>query len=147
MLNAQAGEGSPDFPRAMAEHCLKVAGMQEVQPIKEMARKMSPEAVLDRIFSSVAPDFQKALLSKPADRNKPVNGPEAMRDARYFLPAIATLDESSRWTRVKENGRITDLQMPGTPNPDPNWARVTVRAQQEKTMPPFLLFLPISQRY
>jgi hypothetical protein len=150
-LNAQAGEVMPEQPAmAVAEHCLKAVGMQNVQPIREMAREMSPEVVLDRIFSSVAPDFQKALLSKPTNSAKPVKNAEAMRDARYFLPAIATMEMPFHWIRVRADGRVIEPAPAGAANSDSSWTRMAGEAaggQQQKPLLPILFFLPTPQRY
>lgn len=150
-LNAHAEETLPNQPRlAGAEHCLKALGMQDVQPIKEMAKEMSPEVVLDRIFSSVAPDFQKALLSKPTNAAKPVDSPEAMREARYFLPAIATMEMPFSWIRVMADGRVIEAAPAGATKSDSSWARVLGEAtseQPKKPLPPTLFFWPTPQRY
>jgi hypothetical protein len=150
-LDAQAGEALPDQPRPLvAERCLNAMGMQNVQPINEMAREMSPEIMLDRIFSSVAPDFQKALLSRPKDPDKPVKGAEDMRDPNYFLPAIATMEMPFNWIRVMADGRVIEPAPAGAAKSDSNWKRVTGGApggQQKKPLPPFLFFLPTPQRY
>jgi hypothetical protein len=146
-LNAQAGEALTAQPKSSgAEHCLKALGMQDVQPIKEMARAMSPEVVLDRIFSSVAPDFQKALLSKPTDPANPVDRAEAMRDPKLFLPAIATVPLSNRWMSVTADGRVVEPASGHALSPDSSWERAAVDAQK-KTAPSFPFFLQLPQRY
>ena len=141
----------PDQPHlAGAEHCLKVMGMQNVQPIKEMAKEMSPEVVLDRIFSSIAPNFQKALLSKPTNSAKPVDSAEAMRDPKYFLPAIATLEMPFRWIRVTADGRVIEPAPAGAAKSNSSWTRVTgenTGEQQKKPLVPVLFFLPTPPRY
>ena len=141
VLNVQAGEVSPEQPRtAVAEHCLKAVGMQDIQPIREMAKEMSPEVILDKVFSAVAPDFQKALLSKPSVPGKPVKQPEAMRDPKYFLPAIAIMEVPFNWFRVRADGRVIEPAS-DVAKSDPSWARV---AEEQQKKP---LALPASQRY
>jgi hypothetical protein len=152
VLNAQAGELASEPARlAAAEHCLKAFGMQDVQPFKEMAKELSPEVVLDRVFSAVAPDFQKALLSRPADPAKPVKQPEAMRDPKYFLPAIATVPLSNPWVSVTGDGRVTEPAIVANRfAPDPNWARIPAESkgrQADKQGIPVPFFLPAPQRY
>lgn len=137
-LNAQAAEPVSGEQASIAEHCLKVAGLQEANAIKEMAREMSPDVILDKVFSAVAPDFQKAILSKPAEPGKPVRKPEAMREQKYFLPAIATMDMPFNWIRVRANGQVIEPSAdPKTSNPD--WQRLGKDQQQQA--------MPESQRY
>lgn len=139
--NAQAGEVSPQpVQTSMAGHCLDAAGMQEMQPIRDMAKAMSPEVILDRVFSAVEPNFQNALLSKPAEPGKPVKRPEALRDPKYFLPAIATMEMPFNWIRVRADGQVIAPASAGAANPDPNW----VRAANEQKPP---LALPAPQHY
>lgn len=145
-LNAQAGETqvAETNKNSGAEHCLKALGMQEVQPIREMAKQMSPEVVLDRIFSSVAPDFQNALLSKPLDPAKPAKGAEAMRDPKYFLPAIAVMPLPKPWVNVAADGRV--IEPARAAGQDSAWQRMADEAQK-KPAPFFPFFLPAPQRY
>jgi len=140
-LNAQAGEVSNKQPlMSVAEHCLQAVGMQEVQPIREMAKEMSPDVILDKVFSSVAPDYQKALLSKPSVRGKPAEQLEAMRDPKLVLPAIATMQVPFNWFRVRADGRVIEPASDAA-KPDPNWARAA-EEQPKKS-----LVLPAPQRY
>lgn len=147
-LQAQAGEtpSAPARPSA-AEHCLKSLGMQDMQPFKDLAKNMSPEILLDRVFSSVAPDFQKALLSKPEDPAKPVKGPEGMRDPKLFLPAIATMPMSGQWINVTADGRLIEPANSGAA--DDNWTRLDTEAPgaQTKASPSVPWVLPVPRRY
>jgi hypothetical protein len=146
-LNVQAGETPSAASKGSAtEHCLKVLGMQNVQVFKEMAREMSPEVVLDRIFSSVAPDFQKALLSKPTDPAKPVDRPEAMRDPKLFLPAIATMPLPNSWVGLTADGRVIEPASARAAAPDSGWERMAAEAQK-KAAPTLPFFLNPAQRY
>jgi len=134
--NAQAGEvSSQQGQTSMAGHCLKAAGAQEMQPIREMARAMSPEVILDRMFSAIEPKFQKALLSKPAEPGKLVKRPEAMRDPRYFLPAIATMEMPFNWIRVRADGQVIAPASAGAANSDPNWTRAANEPKPAVALP------------
>ena len=150
--NAQGGEvSSQQGQTSMAGHCLKAAGAQEMQPIREMARAMSPEVILDRMFSAIEPNFQKALLSKPAEPGKLVKRPEAMRDPKYFQPAIATVPLQNRWVNVTTDGRVLEPAASSSHSvPDPNWSRIPGESKGEPQKKPSLpeLFSPaVPQRY
>lgn len=139
-LSAHAGEALPEMPRDVAERCLNAMGMQDMQPMREMAKAMSPEVILDRVFSAVAPDYQKALLSKPSSQAK---GPEAMRDQKYFLPAIAIMEMPFNLIRVRADGQVIEPAASGSAKPDPNWAQMTDNPQKK----PLASVLPAPQRY
>lgn len=151
-LQAQAGEALATEPKtSAAEHCLKALGMDQIQPFRDMAKELSPEIVLDRVFSSVAPDFQKALLSRPEEPGKPIKKPEAMRDPKYMLPAIATVPLSSPWVNVTSDGRVVESShATGTGRADSSWTRVKETGsgtQPAKQGPLFPFFAPAPQRY
>lgn len=151
-LHVQAGEPPSDPARlSAAEHCLKSFGLQDVQPFKEMAKEMSPEILMDRVFSAVAPDYQNALLSRPADAGKPAKRPEAMRDPKYFQPAIATVPLQNRWVNVTTDGRVLEPAASSSHSvPDPNWSRIPGESKGEPQKKPSLpeLFSPaVPQRY
>lgn len=137
-LSAQAAESVSGEQASIAEHCFKVAGFEDAKAIKEMAREMSPDVILDKVFSAVAPDFQKAILSKPLEPGKPVKNSEAMREKKYFLPAIATMDMPFNWIRVRANGQVIEPST-GSTRPDPDWARLGKDLQKQA--------LPEAQRY
>lgn len=125
--------------------------MQDVQMFKDMAKEMSPEVVLDKVFSAVAPDFQRALLSRPADPAKPVKRPEAMRDPKYFQPAIATVPLTGNMVNVNNGGRKIEPASAINPNPSAAyWTRMQSEdkdGQSGKQGFPFPFFMPSPQRY
>lgn len=141
-LQAQAGETLATEPKPnAAEHCLKALGMDRIQSFRNMAKELSPEIVLDRVFSSVAPDFQKALLSRPEEPGKPVKKPEAMRDPKYMLPAIATVPLSSPWVNVTSDGRVLESSPAnGTGRADSSWTRVKETGPSSQPAKQGLLF-------
>jgi hypothetical protein len=151
-LQAQAAE-PPSDPAHLtaAEHCLKSLGLQDVQPFKEMAKEMSPEILMDRVFSAVAPEFQNALLSRPAEAGKPAKRPEALRDPRYFQPAIATVPLQNRWVNVTTDGRVLEPAVSSNNSvTDPNWSRMPGESKGEPQKKPSLpeLFSPaVPRRY
>lgn len=122
--------------------------MQDIQPFREMAKELSPEIVLDRVFSAVAPDFQRALLSRPS---KQASQPEAMRDPKYILPAIATVPLSNPWVNVTNDGRVLEpAAAASSRNSDSVWTRVEEAdkgSQPVKRGFPFPFFMPAPQRY
>lgn len=137
-LQAHAAEPVSGQQISTAEHCFNMVGMQDAKAIKEMAREMSPDVILDKVFSAVAPDYQKAILSKPAVAGKPVKKPEEMREQKYFLPAIATMEMPFNWIRVRANGQVIEPSAAAT-TPDPDWMRLGKEQQKQA--------LPEAQRY
>ena len=137
-VSVQAAEPVAGQQESVAERCIDTAGLKDARAIKEMARELSPDVILDKVFSAVAPDFQKAILSRPSTPDKPVRKPEALREQKYFLPAIAIMDMPFNWIRVRANGQVIEPSADAAKT-DPDWERLG-KAQQKQA-------LPESQRY
>lgn len=68
--------------------------------------KVSPEAVLDMMYSSFNPVFQPALLSRASKPEQPVRAIEDMRQKEFFQRAIAERVAALPWIKVTADGRM-----------------------------------------
>jgi len=81
---------------------------------KNLAQTLSPDMLADWFFSSIDPQFQQAVLSRMVDPKKPQRGMQAMRDSRFYMPALATLNPATptQWMKVTADGRVAQTMQP-----------------------------------
>ncbi|MGK2953251.1 MAG: hypothetical protein ACSLEZ_12805 [Thiobacillus sp.] len=75
---------------------------------KNLVQAMSPDMLADWFFSSIEPQFQQTVLSRMVNPKKPQRELPAMRDARFYIPALATIDPATptQWLKVSADGRV-----------------------------------------
>lgn len=66
--------------------------------------KISPETVLDMMYSSFNPVFQPAVLSRVSTPEQPVKAIENMRQKEFFQHAIAERVAALPWVKVTGDG-------------------------------------------
>jgi len=81
---------------------------------KNLVQAISPDMLSDWFFSSIEPQFQQTVLSRMIDPKKPQRELSAMRDARFYIPALATIDPTTppQWMKVSADGRVAQSMPP-----------------------------------
>lgn len=81
---------------------------------KKNTQAISPDMLADWFFSSIEPQFQQAVLSRMVDPKKPKHELLAMRDLRFYRPALATRDSATpmQWMKVSADGRVSQPKQP-----------------------------------
>lgn len=81
---------------------------------KNLVQAISPDMLTDWFFSSIEPQFQQTVLSRMIDPKKPRRELSAMRDARFYIPALATIDPTTpmQWMKVSADGRVAQSMQP-----------------------------------
>lgn len=97
----------------------------ESQSIRNLAKRIGPEAAMDMMFSSIDPICQHALLIRSTEKGKTPYGLENMRDNKYLTPAIATSDETIPPIKPQP-ASATQPAVPNWMNPGNyfNWIRI-----------------------
>ena len=65
------------------------------EPDRRLRQASRPDAPIENLYAAVAPQFRQALLRRMAAPSASRQGVAAMRDARFYLPALAVQAEGS----------------------------------------------------
>lgn len=96
-----------------SEAWLKV--MERAGVPKNLARTASPEMLADWLYSSIDPQFQRAILSRMLNPKKSQHWMQAMSDPLFYIPALAMTGPGSpvQWVQVSADGRVSQSTQAG----------------------------------
>jgi len=111
-LKAMERAGAPDVP-------------------KNLSQMTTPEMLADWFYSSIDPQFQRAILTRMLDPKKPQRWMQAMSNPRFYMHALAFMNPATpmQWMKVTADGHmIQPMQAWFDPKTYLNWMRLPMPA-------------------
>jgi hypothetical protein len=98
---------------------------------KNLSQMATPEMLADWFYSSIDPQFQRAILTRMLDPKKPQRWMQAMVNPRFYMHALAIMNPATpmQWMKVTADGRmIPPMQAWFDPKTYLNWMRLPMPA-------------------
>lgn len=99
---------------------------------KNLSQMATPEMLADWFYSSIDPQFQRAIVTRMLDPKKPQRWMQAMSNPHFYMHALALMNPSTpmQWMKVTADGRmIHPMQAWFDPKTYMNWMRLPTQPQ------------------